>query len=342
MSLEAHEPKFDRPFEQIYRELRERVPRYNPQWTNFNDSDPGITLLQLFAWLAEMTLHRMSDVPRKTYLKFAQLLDLELSAAKPATVRLVFTPKPAETPATIPAHARCSARAESATVTFETTQALDVIGTALAAMFVFADGTIRRVELPTLPEAAPFWPLGRGPAVGDALYLAFKPNPSNPRPFPRKMRFLVLRPAEDTDGTAQRIGEQERDLVPPVDLVWEYRPKADQEAWERLGVFKDESVALTRDGYIEVEGPQQIEPCVEALLAPYLAGPHYWLRVRLDQNNYPAGRAPRLDHFLPNAVGRSTCSPSSSRSSCPAAPSRRIGRASMTSSLASRTTSTSC
>src|SRR5215471_15226652 len=93
MSLEANEPKFDRPFEDIYRELRDRIPVYNPLWTNYNDTDPGITLLQLFAWLAEMTLHRMSDVPRKTYLKFAELLDIDLSPALPATVALVFTPK---------------------------------------------------------------------------------------------------------------------------------------------------------------------------------------------------------------------------------------------------------
>lgn len=301
MSLEDYEPRFDQPFEEIYRELRERIPRYNPQWTNFNDTDPGITLLQLFAWLAEMTRHQMSNVPRKNYLKFAQLLGLELSAARPATVRLVFTPRPSQPPDTIPERTRYAARAGSSTVMFETTQALDVIGAPLSAMFVFADGTISRVELPTLPNAGPFWPLGRNPAVGDALYLAFRPNPNNPRPFPRRLRFLVLRPAEDTEGQAQRIGEQERDLVPPVDLAWEYRPKGN-DVWERLNVFNDESVALTRDGYVDVEGPQEIEPSVEASVAALLPEPHYWLRVRLDQNNYSAGRAPRLDHFLPNAV----------------------------------------
>lgn len=302
MSLEFNEPKFDRPFEEIFRELRDRIPRYTPQWTNFNDTDPGITLLQLFAWLAEMTLHRMGDVPRKTYLKFAQLLGLELASARPATVRLVFTPKPAEAPATIGERARYSARVESGTVMFETTQALDLIGAPLVAMFVFADGGIRRVESPALPEAAPFWPLGRHPAAGDALYFAFKPHPNIRRPFPRRMRFLALRPAEDTDGVAQRIGEQDLDLVPPVDLAWEYRPGADAQAWERLSVFDDGSVALTRDGYIELEGPQQIEACVEESLAAALPQSHYWLRVRLDQNSYPVGRAPRLDHLLANAV----------------------------------------
>ncbi|CAN7806210.1 putative baseplate assembly protein [Paraburkholderia hospita] len=302
MSLNAREPKFDRPFEEIFRELRERIPRYNPQWTNFNDSDPGITLLQLFAWLAEMTLHRMGEVPRKTYLKFAQLIGLELRAPKPATVRLQFSPKASERPQTIRKGARYSARAESGNVVFETTQALDVIGAALVGMFVVADGTIRRAELPTLPDASPFWPLGRNPVVGDALYLAFKPNPNNPQPFPRKMRFLALRPAAETDGAAQRAGAPERDLVPPVDLVWEYAPKPDQDLWERLLVFNDETVALTRDGYIEVAGPTGSEPGVLPALAALLPTPHYWLRLRIDQNNYPPGQAPHLDHFLPNAV----------------------------------------
>ncbi|MCE3603665.1 putative baseplate assembly protein [Massilia sp. P8910] len=302
MPLNAREPKFDRPFEEIFRELRERIPRYNPQWTNFNDSDPGITLLQLFAWLAEMNLHRMGEVPRKTYLKFAQLLGLELHAPRPATVRLVFTPKPSERPRTIPAGARYAARAESGNVVFETTQALDLIGAALAGMFVLADGTIRRAELPTLPEVAPFWPLGRNPVAGDALYLAFKPNPNNQQPFPLRMRFLALRPAADTDGAAQRAGAPERALVPPVDLVWEYAPNPAQDNWERLIVFHDDTVALTRDGYIDVAGPREIEPGVLPAIAAQLPAPHYWLRLRIDQNNYPQGRAPYLDLFLPNAV----------------------------------------
>lgn len=302
MSLQAQEPKFDRPFEEIFRELRDRIPRYNPRWTNFNDSDPGITLLHLFAWLAEMTLHQMSKVPRKTYMKFAELLGLELGAPQPATVRLVFSPKPSERPQTIAARKRFSARGDNGLVTFETTQALDVIGAVLAGMFVYADGTIVRIDIPTLPDATPFWPLGRNPVANDAIYLAFKPNPNNPQPFPQKMRFLALRPAADTKGKPQRIGEQEADLIAPVDLVWEYRPKAAQDTWERLNVYRDESVALTRDGYIDVEGPQQIEPAVEASLVSQLPAPHYWLRVRLDQNSYPQGRAPHLDFLLPNAV----------------------------------------
>jgi predicted phage baseplate assembly protein len=302
MPLELKEPTFDRPFEEIYRELRSRIPRYNPDWTNFNDSDPGITLLQLFAWLGEMTLHRMSDVPRKNYIKFAQLLGLQLSAARPATVRLTFTPKPAEPPSTIREGSRYSAQVEgSPPVIFETMQALDVIGAPLAAMIVFADGSTVKIDPPTVPPTQSFYPLGRNPEPGDALYLGFKPNPNNPKPFPLRMRFLALRPQADTNGAPQRVGEPNADLVPPVDLVWEYRPKNDQDVWERLNAA-DGTAAFTRDGYVDVDGPQNIEPSVDAAVKALVPEPHYWLRVRLEENSYPSGRPPRLEAFLPNAV----------------------------------------
>ena len=39
----------DRTFEDLLQTARLRIPRYTPEWTDFNDSDPGITLVQLFA-----------------------------------------------------------------------------------------------------------------------------------------------------------------------------------------------------------------------------------------------------------------------------------------------------
>ena len=61
-------------------------------------------------------------------------------------------------------------------------------------------------------------------------------------------------------------------------------------------------MAFTRDGYIEVEGPGEIEPSIDPLLAGMVPEARYWLRVRLGANSYPEGRPPRLEHFLPNAV----------------------------------------
>jgi predicted phage baseplate assembly protein len=301
MPLGVQEPVFDRSFDDLYAELRARIPRYNPAWTNFNDSDPGITLLQLFAWLGETLLHQMGQVPRKNYLKFAQLLGLELRGAQPATVQLTFTPKANERPATIPERSVYSAPVEGKPpLMFETVRSLDVIGAVLEAAAVHADGRVTPLPKPGPTGPDPFYPLGPHPEIGNALYLGFKPNPGVSRPFPRKMTFLALRPSSDTSGVPQRAGAQDRDLIAPVTLVWEYRPRADRDVWERLNVLLDETAALTRDGYVEVAGPEKIEP--SKALGAQFPQPLYWLRVRLDQKSYPAGRAPRLEYLQPNAV----------------------------------------
>ena len=41
----------DRRFSDLVEECILRIPRYCPEWTNHNPSDPGITLIEMFAWL---------------------------------------------------------------------------------------------------------------------------------------------------------------------------------------------------------------------------------------------------------------------------------------------------
>lgn len=51
------------------------IPSLYPEWTNFNESDPGVTLTELFAWLTEMLLYRLDQIPPANYRAFLNLLD---------------------------------------------------------------------------------------------------------------------------------------------------------------------------------------------------------------------------------------------------------------------------
>jgi hypothetical protein len=64
----------DRKFADLVEELRTQIPRYAPGWTNHNVSDPGITLLELLAWLAEMVIYRINRIPPGLYQKFRLLI----------------------------------------------------------------------------------------------------------------------------------------------------------------------------------------------------------------------------------------------------------------------------
>ena len=50
----------NRTFEQLRDELVNRIPVYTPEWTDFNESEPGIALLELFAYLGEALLFRFN------------------------------------------------------------------------------------------------------------------------------------------------------------------------------------------------------------------------------------------------------------------------------------------
>jgi len=80
----------DRTFEQLQTELRRRIPAYTPEWTDHNESDPGITLMQLFAWLGEMIIYRLNKVPQKNYQAFLELVGIDPELPKAATAELTF------------------------------------------------------------------------------------------------------------------------------------------------------------------------------------------------------------------------------------------------------------
>jgi hypothetical protein len=64
----------DRRFEDLVAELRTQIPGYAPGWTNHNLSDPGITILEMLAWLSETIIYRLNRVSVSHYEKFLALI----------------------------------------------------------------------------------------------------------------------------------------------------------------------------------------------------------------------------------------------------------------------------
>lgn len=84
-------PNLDnRTFEQLLQEARKSISNYAPRWTNHNPADPGITLIELFAWLAEITSYRINLVTDEHRLKYLKLLGIRPQGILPATVDLSF------------------------------------------------------------------------------------------------------------------------------------------------------------------------------------------------------------------------------------------------------------
>src|SRR5437764_8020270 len=84
-------PSIDnRRYQDLLNEALARIPVHNPEWTNFNRSDPGVTLLELFAFLTENLLYRSNQIPERNRRKFLTLLGIPLQPAWAARGLVAF------------------------------------------------------------------------------------------------------------------------------------------------------------------------------------------------------------------------------------------------------------
>jgi hypothetical protein len=73
----------DRTFDQLTTEGRALIQRYCPAWTDYNPSDPGITLIELFAFLIEAAIYQINRVPDRSLVRFANLVGVQRRPGEP-------------------------------------------------------------------------------------------------------------------------------------------------------------------------------------------------------------------------------------------------------------------
>ena len=83
-------PILERDYDEILDEALARIPVHTPEWTNFTESDPGVTLVQLFAFMTESLLYRANRIPERNRARFLRLLGVGLQPATPATGIVAF------------------------------------------------------------------------------------------------------------------------------------------------------------------------------------------------------------------------------------------------------------
>lgn len=80
----------DRRWADLVEEGRALIPLYAPDWTDHNVHDPGITLVELLAWVAEMDLYQLNRIPERHKRKFLSLIGIQSEPPHPARVVLSF------------------------------------------------------------------------------------------------------------------------------------------------------------------------------------------------------------------------------------------------------------
>jgi predicted phage baseplate assembly protein len=255
----------DRRYQDIVDEAKRLIPQLCPEWTNHNLSDPGVALIELFAWMSEMLLFRLNQVPERLYTKFLDLVGIEPFAATSAKADLTFWLSTVEPePVVVPAGTQVGTTGGSvadAPILFTTTRELTITQPVLTSAHTSGANDSDRVTdvwdaVRYEGETVPIFTSDPDPRPGDAFYLGFDGS----------LAGNVLR--LDVGATIEGLGVDPR--RPP--LVWEVWAG---EGWAPCTVHEDSTGGLNRDGTIVLLVPLAHVPLTLGNRR------EHWLRARL-------------------------------------------------------------
>jgi predicted phage baseplate assembly protein len=275
-------------FQELVSEARTRIVRHSPEWTEHNVSDPGITLIELFAWLTELLVYRINRIPERLHFGLLQLVGIRPGAPDCASVPVRFMLEQPGDGGLVPAGTEIASprTAGSDSVVFQTMTELVVPHNCDLATFGIERGG--EPQLGQMGNHTPGHlqtPFASPASAGDALLLGFQ----------SPIAGLVIRLEID----ASRAQGPEIDPADPP-LIWEASVPGGE--WQAATVIGDETGGFTLgDGAITVEVPL-------AAIGTEIAGVHrHWLRCRvLERGRREQGaysRSPEITGVTPVISG---------------------------------------
>ena len=229
----------DRRFQDLVDDAKRLVQQRCPEWTDHNVSDPGVTLIELFAWMTDQLLYRVNRVPDRNYVKFLELIGIRLfppSAARGQVTFWLSGPQPDAI--------RIAGGTQAATIRTETDQAivfttlddLPIVPVSVTAAFTSVDGTKHVDRTTEALNGRDFLAFESQPKPGDLLFIGLSdPAPSNAL----RLRFACTIEGVGVDPT-----------WPP--LAWEAWTGAD---WDACDLDLDTTGGLNRDGDVVIHLP---------------------------------------------------------------------------------------
>ncbi len=241
-------PKLDdRSFQDLVNETKRQIPRFCPEWTDHNVSDPGVTLIELFAYMVDIMLYRVNRVPVRNYIKWLEMLGIRLTPPRPARADLtLYLVGPQPEAVAIPAGTQAgTVRTESQqSIVFATDEDLTIQVPTLLGVFVNRGGRTFHDYVPAILNPA----LNVGifqdpPQPNDSMYFGYHED----------LRGHILQLT--LDSRIEGIGVNPDD--PP--LAWECWDEAAEE-WGPVFLESDTTGGLNRAGTVVVHVPFNARP----------------------------------------------------------------------------------
>lgn len=80
----------ERDFEQLVKMARKKITDACPTWTDHSPHDPGMVLVEVFAYLTQQLIARFNQLPEQAYIAFLELMGVKRAAPVAARATLRF------------------------------------------------------------------------------------------------------------------------------------------------------------------------------------------------------------------------------------------------------------
>jgi len=274
----------DKSFQELVDEAKKLIPIYAPEWTDFNVHDPGITLIELFAWLAEIQMYHLDQITDKNKLKFLKMLGEHPRPATAAKVEVTFSSESSEV-VPVSANTKLAAVDQSTgeLVIFETTKTINVLPKAISIAEIRSQDRKESINNTQANELKGhfYHAFGKTAEKDSALYIGFNTSPSSIISASSLTIDLMVYIYEEDLKKPGEHGFEVPDVDPSVSLKWEYQDMDGQ--WKGLTV-NDETFNFTSSGIISFDiPPNQLQ-----------------IRCRVDEEGYEI--PPRIEEIRLNTV----------------------------------------
>lgn len=165
-------PLDDIDFDALIEIARERLPMLAPEWTDYNYSDPGITLVELLAWIADSQIYSIGRDRLDERRAMAGLLGIRAEGARPAS-GTVFATEPVTGRRAVAAGTRLTPVGVGAP-RIEVTRDVTLWPLEIAAIRVETpDGTVDHSATNAQPRAT-YAPFGEPPSETSVLHVVLQ------------------------------------------------------------------------------------------------------------------------------------------------------------------------
>ena len=277
----------DRRFQNLVDDAKRLVQQRCPEWTDHNVSDPGVTLIETFAYMVDQLIYRLNRVPDRNYVKFLEMIGVRLFPPTAATTPVTFWLSAAQdNPISVPAGIEVATPrgdAENSSVAFTVSEALDIVPCELSFVCSIPTGGTWRNHTDAL-MLAPFACFSAQPAPDEVLLFGLSAAVPN---CAVSLRF---------DCEIEGVGVDPE--WPP--LVWE---AYDGHDWIECELDKDTTGGLNRAGQVVVHVPASHQMALDHQLR---AG---WLRARVtapEEGQPFYSNSPQIKKVSASTIGGTT------------------------------------